>query len=101
MTYAERRAQLRQPTRRRALFDAKQRTVFTKLHDISEGGLSVRAPMPFQHGEELIVTLEDVRVRVQVQWTLTHPRAGMGFRIVEVLGGGEQLLTLAKGPLLY
>jgi len=101
MTSAERRRHLRLPTHRRALFDTRERAVFTKLHDISQGGLSVRAPMPFRHGEELVVTLGGVRVRVQVQWANAQPGGGMGFRIVEVLDGGEELLTLTKGPLLY
>jgi hypothetical protein len=101
VTSSERRRHLRQRIHRRALFDTKQRAVFTRLHDISEGGLSVRAPMPFAPGEELVVTLGDVRVRVQVRWTNERPRVGMGFRILEVLDGGEEFLTLTRGPLLY
>jgi PilZ domain-containing protein len=100
-TAEERRRQPRQRIHARAWFDTSDRSVYTRLHDIGPGGLSVRSSMPFRDGEHLVVTVGAARVRVQVRWSSGRPRAGMGFRFVEVLDGEDELHALTRGPLLY
>lgn len=97
----ERRNHRRHRVLERAWFDGEARAVYTRLHDISRGGLSVRGAMPFQDGERLTVTLRGVRAHAEVSWRSDRAPAGMGFRFVEVLDGEDELLELTRGPLLY
>ena len=97
----DRRRHRRHRISERAWFDGNARAVYTRLFDISRGGLSVRGAMPFQDGETLFVTLRGLRARAEVSWRNDRPRAGMGFRFVEVLDGEDDLLELTRGPLLY
>ena len=97
----ERRRHLRQRIFERAWFDGEARAVYTRIHDISRGGLSVRGAMPFEDGEALTVTLGGLRVRAEVSWRNERPVAGTGFRFVEVLDGEDELTALTRGPLLY
>ena len=78
-------------------------TVYLRVHDISCGGLSVRAPVPFSAKGEVEFRLElpgggRVRARGQVVWTrpegseISGPR--MGARFLDFLEGEEELYKL-------
>ncbi|HEY7955959.1 MAG TPA: PilZ domain-containing protein [Polyangia bacterium] len=80
-------------------------TVYLRLHDVSRGGLSVRAPVPFQPHRPVELTLElpsgeTVRARGEVVWVKTDdpPAAGsgpkMGARFLEFLEGEEELYRM-------
>ena len=94
----DRRRHPRRRSRERAWFESDDRAVYLKLHDISKEGLSVRAPMPFHVGDEIVVTIGDLRVRVEVRWIAGRPHAGMGCRFVEVIEGERALETLTRDP---
>src|SRR6185503_4778623 len=76
-------------------------TVYLRIHDLSRGGLSVRAPMPFLPRGPVELTLELpggglVRARGEVVWVepLDAPARGgprMGARFLEFLEGEEEL----------
>jgi hypothetical protein len=78
-------------------------TLYLRLHDLSRGGLSVRAPVPFAATSTIEVNLDlpgggRMRARGQVVWVRTGeagesgPR--MGARFVEFVEGEEQLYAL-------
>lgn len=80
-------------------------TVYLRLHDLSRGGLSVGAPVPFAPSGHIEVGLElpggqRVRARGEVVWVrgIDDPAAGsgprMGARFLEFLEGEEALYTL-------
>ncbi len=69
-----------------------QHTIFARIHDVSQGGLSMRVPVPFALGTELEVALTTsghggalvvpVRVVARVVWLRTAesgPRMGTRF----------------------
>jgi hypothetical protein len=74
-------------------------TLYLQLHDVSRGGLSVRAPVPFAPATPIEVGLElpdgrQVRARGEVVWVRGTPgEAGprMGARFVEFLEGESDL----------
>jgi len=88
----------------------ERHTVYLRLHDLSRGGLSVRAPVPFSPDDDLEVGLElpggtCLRARGQVVWVndpepdsdgpsaqVDGPR--MGARFLEFLEGEEELSLL-------
>jgi len=78
-------------------------TLYLRVHDISRGGLSVRAPVPFAPSGLIEVGLElpggrRVRARGEVVWvrasssTESGPR--MGARFLEFVEGEEDLYSL-------
>jgi hypothetical protein len=79
-------------------------TLYLRVHDISKGGLSVRAPVPFVPSGTIEVGLElpggrRVRARGEVVWvrssageTESGPR--MGARFLEFVEGEEELYKL-------
>lgn len=77
----------------------RQRTVYLRVHDVSLGGLSVRAPVAFPKAGAVELRLElpgglTVRARAEVVWLregaeLSGPR--MGARFLEILEGEEEL----------
>ena len=80
-----------------------QHTVYLRVHDVSMGGLSVRAPVPFQAAGPVEIRLELpggqlVRIKGEVVWTrpdggeVSGPR--MGARFLEFLEGQEALYKL-------
>jgi hypothetical protein len=80
----------------------EKHTVYLRLHDLSRGGLSVRAPMSFTPHHLVDLTLElpggqTVRARGEVVWVKPDapPAAGsgpkMGARFLEFLEGEEDL----------
>ena len=78
-------------------------TLYLRVHDISRGGLSVRAPVPFAPAGRIEVGLElpggrRVRARGEVVWvrsaTATESGPRMGARFLEFVEGEEELYTL-------
>jgi hypothetical protein len=78
-------------------------TLYLRVHDISRGGLSVRAPVPFAPEGKVEVGLElpsgqRVRVRGEIVWVRSSsavesgPR--MGARFLEFVEGEEELYQL-------
>jgi hypothetical protein len=78
-----------------------QHTLYLRLHDLSLGGLSVRAPVPLSASAPIDLRLElpggqAVRARGEVVWVRGVADSGprMGARFVEFVEG-EELLTHA------
>ena len=78
-------------------------TLYLRVHDISKGGLSVRAKVPFLAAGRIEVGLElpgggRVRARGEVVWvreeTATESGARMGARFLEFVEGEEELYQL-------
>jgi len=78
-------------------------TLYLRVHDISRGGLSVRAPVPFAPSGRIEVGLElpggrRVRARGEVVWVRSSTAAEsgprMGARFVEFVEGEEELYQL-------
>jgi PilZ domain len=84
-----------------------RRTVYMRIHDVSRGGLSVGAPVPFAPSDEVELRLElpggrTARARGEIVW-VRRPRepggdesARMGARFVEWLAGEDELADLLK-----
>ncbi len=84
------------------IMDARH-TLYLRVHDISRGGLSVRAPVPFAPTGKIEVGLElpggrRVRARGEVVWvrssTATESGPRMGARFLEFVEGEEDLYQL-------
>lgn len=87
-----------------------RRTVYLRVHDLSRGGLSVRATVPFAPHEQIDVGIElpdgrFVRARGEVVWVRSSgpdPASGaangggprMGARFLEFVEGEEELYKL-------
>jgi hypothetical protein len=78
-------------------------TLYLRIHDISRGGLSVRAPVPFEPNGQIEVGLElpggmRVRARGEVVWvrssSATESGPRMGARFLEFVEGEEDLYQL-------
>ena len=78
-------------------------TLYLRVHDISRGGLSVRAPVPFAPMGKVEVGLElpggqRVRARGEIVWVRTATAAAsgprMGARFLEFVEGEEELYRL-------
>jgi len=78
-------------------------TLYLRVHDISKGGLSVRAPVPFAPSGRIEVGLElpggrRVRAHGEVVWvrssTATESGPRMGARFLEFVEGEEDLYQL-------
>lgn len=80
-------------------------TVYLRVHDLSLGGLSVRAPVPFTPSGRVEVGLElpggrKVRARGEIVWVRTREVEAssvgplMGARFVEFTEGEAELTTL-------
>jgi hypothetical protein len=76
-------------------------TVYLRVHDISEGGLSVRAPVPFAPAGLIEVGLElpsgqRVRARGEVVWVRSGADSGprMGARFLEFVEGRDGFFQL-------
>jgi hypothetical protein len=81
----------------------QRHTLYLRLHDLSRGGLSVRAPVPFTPANRIDVGVElpggrRVRARGEVVWVrsgsaqASGPR--MGARFVEFVEGEEELYAI-------
>jgi hypothetical protein len=84
----------------RCWIGSQRHTLYVRLHDLSRGGLSVRAPVPFMPSTTIELGLElpggvRVRARGEVVWVRGEPvladGARMGARFVELLEGAEEL----------
>jgi PilZ domain-containing protein len=78
-------------------------TLYLRVHDISRGGLSVRAPVPFAPARVVELGLElpgggRVRARGEIVWvrsaTATESGPRMGARFLEFVEGEEGLYEL-------
>jgi hypothetical protein len=76
-------------------------TLYLRVHDISKGGLSVRAPVPFAPTGKIEVGLElpggrRVRAHGEVVWVRPSTTSGprMGARFLEFVEGEEDLYQL-------
>ena len=78
-------------------------TLYLRVHDISRGGLSVRAPVPFAPSGQIEVGLElpgggRVRARGEVVWvrssSVTESGPRMGAKFLEFVEGEEDLYKL-------
>jgi len=76
-------------------------TLYLRVHDISRGGLSVRAPVPFRSHGPVEVRLElpggvRVRARGEVVWVKSQTGSGarMGAKFLEFVEGEEDLYQL-------
>lgn len=104
---SERRRHPRIETAARCLITGDQHAVYLRVHDVSEGGLSVRAPVPLSPRERVEVTLElpgggRARARGEVVWVheASGPQGGprMGARFLELVEGAEALYeALGRG----
>jgi hypothetical protein len=106
MNPAEKRRNPRRALPARCWILDGQHTVYLRLHDLSLGGLSVSAPMPFAPHAKVEVRLElpdgkSARARGEVVWV--RPSGGesgprMGARFVEMLAGEQDLYNALSRP---
>jgi len=101
---AEQRRHPRQEMPARCWLADGQHTLYLRVHDISAGGLSVRAPVPFRAAHAVEVRLElpggvTVRARGEIVWV--RPDGGehagaprMGARFLAFDEGEEELYKL-------
>jgi hypothetical protein len=82
-----------------------EHTFYLRVHDVSRGGLSVRAPTPFEKSHQIVLRLElpgerTVRARAEVVWVRDSPAAElasgarMGARFLEFIEGEEDLYEI-------
>jgi hypothetical protein len=99
----DKRRHPRLPLMARAWIEGGRHTVYLRVHDVSCGGLSVRAPVPFAAADSVELRLElpggiEVRARGEVMWVRPGPggESGprMGARFLEFHEGEEALYTL-------
>src|SRR4051794_3989664 len=81
----------------------ERHTLYLRVHDISRGGLSIRAPVPFAPTGRIELGLElpggrRVRAHGEVVWvrsaTATESGPRMGARFLEFVEGEEELYKL-------
>ena len=93
----------RVPLAARAWIEDGHHTMYVRVHDVSRGGLSVRAPVPFAAADAVEVRLElpggvVVRARGEIMWVKPEPgeTSGprMGARFLEFHDGEEALFKL-------
>ncbi len=99
----ERRRHPRRELATRCWIIDDEHTVYLRVHDLSRGGLSVRAPVPFAATNQIELGLElpggrRVRARGEVVWvrssTATESGPRMGARFLEFVEGEEDLYQL-------
>jgi hypothetical protein len=99
----EKRRHPRLETGLRCWIGSTRHTLYVQLHDVSLGGLSVRAPVPFPPATTIEVGLElpggrRLRARGQVVWVRGEPApesgARMGARFLEFIEGEDELETV-------
>jgi hypothetical protein len=103
----EKRRHPRQELAVRCWITDERHTVYLRVHNISRGGLSVRASVPFSPSGQIDVGLElpggrRVRARGEVVWVRTvapnDSGARMGARFVEFVEGEDELARLLTEP---
>jgi PilZ domain len=87
-----------------------RRTIYMRVYDLSLGGLSVRAPVPFSPADPVELRLELpggrwARARGEIVWVRPSPPdhgaqtgARMGARFTEWLAGQESLAEILPRP---
>ena len=100
---AEKRRHARFPSHARAWIADGEHTLYLRVHDLSLGGLSVRAPVPFAANDVIEVRLElpggiRVRARGEVRWVretaIGESGARMGAEFTDFEEGEEDLHEL-------
>lgn len=91
--YSKRRQHPRRLTSIRCWISDQVHTAYLRMHDISLGGLSVGAPLPFEPNTEIELRIElpggrQVRARGCVVW---RKEMRLGARFVEILAGQSDL----------
>lgn len=85
----------RHPVNARCWVSADSHTAYLRMHDLSLGGLSIGATLPFAPEAEIEVRIElpsgTVYARGQVVW---RGRERMGARFTEILSGQQHLEAL-------
>jgi len=88
----------------RCWIDDGRHTLYVRVHDVSHGGISVRAPVPFKPSGAVDLELElphgRVRVRAEVVWVRDATGgsgARMGARFLEFSEGAEALTQALQG----
>jgi hypothetical protein len=103
----EKRRYPRLETGLRCWIGSQRHTLYVRLHDVSRGGLSVRARVPFIPATTIEVGLElpggsRLRARGEVVWVRDEPApdsgAHMGARFVEFLEGEGELDAVLSHP---
>ncbi len=94
----QRRQHPRHLTTARCWISDSVHTAYLRMHDISLGGLSVGAPLPFAPNSEIEVRIElpfgrEVRARGCVVW---RKEMRLGARFVEILAGQSELDALCS-----
>jgi hypothetical protein len=99
----DKRRHPRLPLPARAWIEDGRHTYYVRVHDVSAGGLSVRAPVPFEASDCVELRLElpggvQVRARGEIIWVRSN-RGGesgprMGARFLEFHEGEEALYKL-------
>ena len=98
---SQRRQHPRRLTTARCWISDDVHTAYLRMHDISLGGLSVGAPLPFSPDSEIEVRIElpfgrEVRARGKVVW---RKDMRLGARFVEILAVQSELDELCTdGP---
>ncbi len=89
----------------RCWIDDGRHTLYVRIHDVSHGGISVRAPVPFKPSGNVDLELElphgRVKVRAEVVWVRDATGgtgARMGARFLEVSEGKEALALALQNP---
>ncbi len=103
--HAETRRHRRVELPARCWIEDGEHTYYLRVHDVSRGGLSVRAPVPFSAAHQIVLRLElpgdrTVSARAEVVWVRDSPAADaasgarMGARFLEFLEGEEELYAI-------
>jgi hypothetical protein len=80
-----------------------RRTVYMRVHDLSRGGFSVRAPVPFAPADPVELRLElpggrTAHARGEIVWVRSASELGagarMGARFIEWLAGEDEIRQL-------
>jgi hypothetical protein len=78
-------------------------TIYMRVHDVSRGGMSLRAPVPFRPTSAIELRIElpggtTTRARAEVVWVRGggEPGPRMGARFVEFLDGQDALYKLLE-----
>ncbi|MEK6608163.1 MAG: PilZ domain-containing protein [Myxococcota bacterium] len=94
-----RRAPRRRVQKTSALLCGDDRALYARIHDASEGGLSVRVPAAFRVGDLVVVTIDArIHLRARVTRSGAPSEAGVGLEVTEILEGAEEYRKLVEGP---
>lgn len=99
----ERRRHKRILTSVRCWILGRQSALYTKVRNISRGGLGVLGPVPFKSGDEVTIRIlgvapqRDLVIRSRVVWSQDAPLNGMGAEFLAVLAGAQLLEQILGG----